>query len=308
MTETTATVETDRFRRPFGCETVADALKRLAPRDRLPVVRVAEDGRRTLRAVRPNAGIATAYRKKMEALVDEMGRSVLYWLKAAYRRNEPAVAALMAEDSPADELRDVVRRLRRRWIRRFDRAAKDLAAHFAKAAVDRSDTELRNLLKRAGLTVEFELSAAARDVLKAAVAENVALIRSIPSQYMDGVEGAVMRSVSAGRDLGSLARELRERHGVTRRRAALIARDQNAKATAAIQCVRFVELGIEKAVWRHSHAGKEPRPTHVKNDGQEFEVRRGWFDPDPKVREYILPGQLINCRCFATPVLPRVMT
>ena len=42
----------------------------------------------------------------------------------------------------------------------------------------------------------------------------------------------------------------------------------------------------------------------VDNDGKEYDIKTGWFDPDPKVRKHIRPGELIHCRCLVTPVLP----
>ena len=100
-----------------------------------------------------------------------------------------------------------------------------------------------------------------RDALEATVAENVALIKSIGSQYLTAIEGHVMRSITVGRDLAPLARRLEFQYGVTRRRAALIARDQNNKATAVITRERQNELGI-KAIWLHSAGGKvRDRPT-----------------------------------------------
>jgi uncharacterized protein with gpF-like domain len=133
--------------------------------------------------------------------------------------------------------------------------------------------------------------------LAATVQENVALIRSISSEFHTQVEGMVMRSVTAGRDLSELTRELQHRFGVTRRRAELISRDQNQKATASLRRVRETSLGITEAIWLHSAGGKTQRRTHVKNSGKKFDLNLGWFDPDPKVRKYILPGELINCRC-----------
>jgi hypothetical protein len=47
---------------------------------------------KVLRGVRPNAGIEAAYRKKLVALITEMDNSVQYWLRAAYRANEPVMA------------------------------------------------------------------------------------------------------------------------------------------------------------------------------------------------------------------------
>jgi SPP1 gp7 family putative phage head morphogenesis protein len=141
-------------------------------------------------------------------------------------------------------------------------------------------------------------------VVDATVAENVSLIRSIPEKYLGDVQTSVMQSVKAGRDLATLSKDLRKNYGVSYRRAALIARDQNNKATSALMRVRQVDLGLEKGVWLHSHAGKEPRPTHLANHGKKFDLKEGWFDPDPRVRKRILPGELINCRCVWKPVVP----
>ena len=100
----------------------------------------------------------------------------------------------------------------------------------------------------------------------------------------------------------STAKELQEHYGVTRRRAAFISLDQNNKATASFDRVRQIELGL-RATWRHSRAGKEPRPTHVAMDGKEYDPAKGMYDPDPKVRRWILPGELPRCRCFSRAIV-----
>lgn len=82
------------------------------------------------------------------------------------------------------------------------------------------------------------------NALQATIAENVGLIRSIPEKYFTEVEGLVMRSVARGRDLSYLTDELQKRYGITRRRAAFIARDQNNKATSVVQSARQQALGI----------------------------------------------------------------
>jgi hypothetical protein len=229
-------------------------------------------------------------------------------LEGVYRLVErstlpPSSGAFVYDARPSTALRDVIRRLRRRWLRRFDEASRDLARYFATAIWHRNADEMRKILRRGGLSVAFRPGRAARDALAAIVDENVALIRSIPEQYLAQVEGSVMRSVVAGRDLAGLTSELQHQHGVTRRRAELISIDQNNKATGAIQRVQYLDLGIERAIWYHSHAGKFKRPTHVANDGKEYDVRTGWWDPHEQ--RYIRPGELIHCRCFSKPILPR---
>lgn len=293
---------------------------------------------RTLAPVRANVGIEAEYRRRLDAMIAEMNHSLLYWIGAAWKKREPEIARLakdaeledsflvrvfsidsslnlagdptsaatfFADDaSPARSLLDVLRRLSVRWQKRFDDLAPDLAKWFATSAKDRSDTALRGSLKRAGFTVKFHTTRAINDALQASIGENVGLIKSIASQHLTQIEGAVMRSVQRGADLGSLAAELERHYGVTRRRAALIARDQNAKATAVVARVRQQELGITEAIWMHSAGGREPRPSHLKagRERQRFEINKGWYDPHEK--RYIWPGELINCRCVSRPVLP----
>lgn len=254
-----------------------------------------------LRPVHPNVGIEAAYRKKLLALVDEMNASVEYFLKAAYRANEPAIMAMDA--TPAAGLQSAIDDLTKRWKKRFDKGSKALAEYFARQAYSNGDRVMMKILKDAGMTVEFKMTSTMRDVMRATIEQNVGLIKSIPEQYLTQVQGAVMRSVQAGRDLGGLTKELEEQFGVTRRRAALIARNQNNMATASMTRVRQVEVGIVEAVWLHSHGGREPRPTHLANTGKRYNVAEGWFDPDPRVRRRIWPGELINCRCVPKAVV-----
>ena len=255
---------------------------------------------KVLRPVHPNAGIGADYKRRILALVDEMGRSYLRWLRACYREHPPRMAM---DAAPADELERTIKRLGAQWEKRFAEAAPKLAEYFSKAARLRSDAVLRKILRDAGISVKFQMSAPMRDVFRATVNENVGLIKSIASQFHGQVQGMVMRSVTAGRDLGQLTADLEDRFGVTRKRAALIARDQNNKATASMTRVRQEEVGIEEAIWLHSFAGKQRRPTHFANNGKRYKVAEGWFDPDPKVKRRIWPGELINCRCVSKPVV-----
>lgn len=261
---------------------------------------------KTLDPIRPNLGLEHYYRQRLLKLLDEMNNSILYWIRAAYRRRPPEVhrVKLALDDSPTRDLLKEIRQLSKRWQKKFDTLALDLAAIFTKRSKRNVDTVLASALRKAGWSVKLTLTRAVNDTIQATIAENVSLIKSIPQRYLNEVEGAVMRSVRAGRDLGSLTQELRERYDITRKRAALIARDQNNKATSFIQRTRQLELGIKEAIWVHSTAGKVPRPTHLKagRDRVRYDLKTGWFDPAEQ--KYIFPGELINCRCVSRPVLP----
>ncbi|MBI1213638.1 MAG: phage head morphogenesis protein [Alphaproteobacteria bacterium] len=228
-----------------------------------------------------------------------MHRSVMYWVTAAYRKNEPEIAK---DELPARALQRSMKRLARRWEKNIDEVAPKLAAHFARSTLTRSDKALERILRNGGMTVKFTLSKPMRDVLQAKIAENVSLIRSIPSQYFTQIEGKVMRSVQRGRDLSELVPDLQKQYGVTRRRAALIARDQNNKATSAYQVARQTSLGLEEGIWMHSGGGQHPRPKHVAANGKKFKLSEGL--PVGDKGQKVLPGEEINCKCVWRPVIP----
>jgi SPP1 gp7 family putative phage head morphogenesis protein len=260
----------------------------------------------TLRAVRPNLGIAAEYQRRLDALIGEMQASLTYWMTAGYRQNLPRIgivedaAATAGRYAPASVLQRRFNRLSRRWQRQIDDAAPKLAAWFAKAATDRSDAALKKILKDGGFTVSFDPTPTTTDVFRATLNENVSLIKSVAAQHLADVEQIIMRSVSQGRGAGEVSKALQARYGVTKRRAALISRDQNNKATAAITRARQQQLGITEAIWQHSTAGKHPRPSHVAANGKRYEVAKGMYLDGV----WTWPGVEINCRCVAISVVP----
>lgn len=257
---------------------------------------------KTLSPLHPNVGLKLAYQKKLERLIEEMNESCSYWIRASYQANPPAMA--MDDILPTNALKRAIALLRKRWLRRFEKASKELATYFSLAAQDRTDKSLKSILRRGGFSVKFQQTQAMKDVVQATIQQNIALIKSIPEQYLKNVEGEVMRSIAAGRDMGPLAKSLQENYGVTKRRAAFIARSQNNLASASMQKVRQQELGITQAMWRHSGAGKHPRPSHVKagRDHVIYDTSKGWFDPHEK--KWIQPGELPNCRCVSISIVP----
>lgn len=251
----------------------------------------------TIAAIRANAGVEAWYRRQLDNHIREMQKSVVYWLTANYKASGAAVAM---DASPAVFMRDVMRKMAKRWMRSFDSIAQKLADRFTTDAMKNTDSSLNKAMKDAGFTVEFKMTSQMNNALQATIAENVGLIRSIPEKYFTEVEGLVMRSVARGRDLSYLTDELQKRYGITRRRAKLIARDQNNKATSVMQAARQKSLGITQGIWRHSHAGKEPRPSHVKANGKVFDLDKGMY-LDGK---WVMPGEEINCRCTWSAVIP----
>lgn len=256
---------------------------------------------KVLKPIRPSAAITAEYQRRLDRLITEMNASVVYFLTASYRRNEPRTIAM--DETPADALRRTMRDLAKRWLAKFDVASVKLGEWFAQSVENRSTTQLKKILRDGGIAVDFQMTPGMRDVMDATVNANVALIKSIPAKYFSEIEDMVQRSVQTGRDIGQLSDDLQKRFGITKRRAAFIATDQNEKATSAFNRVRMLEAGITHAQWQHSGGGRDKRPTHVKasRDKVIYPISEGWFDP--AVGEKIQPGYLPRCKCIGRPIV-----
>ena len=251
------------------------------------------------RAVWPNVGSRNRYHRRIQRMVAEMAASVEYWLTTQRKADPPA----MAQDStPAEQMQFEFAKLVERWQGKFDEMAPTVAESFLKNSFQGTDNAMRQALRDAGWSIEFTLTPAMRDAFEASLAENVGLIKSIPAQYLQEVQGIVMRNYASGRNVRAMAEEIRARYKVASNRAWLIARDQANKANSVVQRARQTELGITQAIWLHSHAGKTPRPTHVAMNGKRYDVAKGMYDS--AVKKWIFPGELVGCRCVGRSVLP----
>lgn len=245
-----------------------------------------------LKPIQPNLGVEAAYRKSLKKLLCEMRADVQGVLGRHYPQG-------LAQDGLFDGLQAALAALIRHWLARLDKLAPQMAEHFAKQSTQHTERAFQAALRDAGFTVRFRISERQQAAFEAVLGGNVSLIRSIGQQYLGRVEESVWRSVNAGYNMAQLARELRKDYGISERRAAFIARDQTNKAKAAIEKARRQELGITEAVWLHSHAGKEPRPSHVAANGKRFNVAKGMY-LDGK---WVQPGTEPNCRCTSRAVI-----
>lgn len=271
---------------------------------------------KTVHAVHPNEGVREWYQRQLDELLNDahidltLGLSALLMDTAArsmfdtVNPDSMPPALRLATDANPTKIERALAAWGKKWRLRFDKLSADIARKFAARNFRMTEAAMRSALKSAGFTVRFKPSKASIAAFKGTVAENVNLIRSIPQQYLTGVQSAVWSSVNRGADMASLSKALQRNYHSTRDRAALIARDQNAKAKATIENTRRQELGITQAIWQHSSAGKEPRRTHVAFNNQVFDLKRGMWDADEQ--EWVLPGQLINCRCTSRAIIPGI--
>lgn len=273
----------------------------------------------TVRAIHANAGLHAWYYDELARAIEQMQAQVSRGILAVYGVLEPQeygmdalnlrvhengnyyCVALDADPNPSLLLRSALRKWGGLWVSKFDKLSFDLGSQFARKSFNLTQTAMRSAFKDAGFTVKFEPTPASRAAYQAVIAEQVNLIKSIPQQYLKDVESKVWGSVMKGADMHALSVDLRKTYGVTRERAAIIARDQNNKAKAILEKTRREELGITRAIWQHSAGGKVPRATHVAMSGKAYVISQGMYDSNEK--KYVLPGELINCRCTSRAVI-----
>lgn len=175
-----------------------------------------------------------------------------------------------------------------------------IAETLAKTVVSRqkqqSDEQLSEMIRKqtgidfSGLLSDEDL----QEAIDESIGANVALINSIPQQYFDRIEQAVMASMQAGTLNDDLADELKKIKGMTDNRAKLIARDQLGKINSRLSQIRQQSLGITHYYWSTSH-DERVRARHKRWDGDLI----AWDSPPIDGH----PGQAINCRCTAIPDL-----
>lgn len=200
------------------------------------------------------------------------------------------------------QLKLILSRLGVRWEKTFQAAANDLARKFAASALRGHDTAFGDSLRRAGFSVKLQTTPAIDEALRAIYQQNVELIHSIPAEHLAAVQELIQDSVESGRSLKEVTHLLRDRYDITLRRAALIARDQNNKATATIHKTRQKEVGITHAQWIHTSASVHPREEHEGWDGQPYPIDTGMYSEEDG--EFVWPGTPINCGCTCLSIVP----
>lgn len=289
-------------------------------------------------AIHPNAGVTAWYYARLDEVLSEAYIDAALQLTLAYRDRpkvgiaaidsvrweEPYVIALacdqygqttesrvepgywriaMDADYSVKYIDDVLKRWGKKWNKRFDKMADDIAKRFTARAFRMTDVAMKAAFKQSGFTVSFKATRRSLQAYKLTVADNVGLIKNLQQDFYNRIQQDVWASVRAGADMATLSSKLTSSYGITKKRAARISVDQNAKAKAVIETTRRQELGITQAIWQHSSAGKTKRPVHVKwgKDQQVFDLAKGLYDPEEG--EFVFPGQLINCKCTSRAVI-----
>jgi SPP1 gp7 family putative phage head morphogenesis protein len=255
-------------------------------------------------ALNPSAASEARYYQALRTLIMNMSRHVEQKLKDFYT-TAPAIDYFAEDSTTSAQAQIVMKILMQKFQAIFDLAATPLATNVTADASKSSAGALQTSLQKlsGGLTLKTDiLTGELKDILTATIAENVSLIKSISSEYLTQVESAVYRSITTGNGLQDLVPFLHKQQGVTLNRARIIARDQTRKAFSNLNFARMEKIGIQEYEWLHSAGGQKPRKLHQRMSGNIYR-----FDTPPVIDEKTgqrgKPGDLINCRCRAVPVI-----
>lgn len=176
-----------------------------------------------------------------------------------------------------------------------DQVLGPLISEFARRTTSFNKQQFHGVLRSAYgvnvLTADPQL----RDMLSVWEAENLELIKSLPTKYIDQLRGQVTAAVQSGKGLRDVVALVKKTGKVTKGRAELIARDQIGKLNGDITQARQQGIGVEEYRWRGVLDGRE-RSEHVAREGKTYR-----WDKPPEDGH---PGQPIRCRCSAEAVLP----
>lgn len=233
------------------------------------------------------------YTKALVALAEDIERGVKQFVY-------PVLGDLhqdAVEDEPVSS--GWVERLRLAFVttsRNFDLSAPIARMHFSLRQANRYNKRQFHRILQAAYGVDvFKEEPWLAETLSQWEAQNIKLIKSIPTQALDRMHGRITAAVRKGTTAKHLRGILQDEFGITRRRAKLIADDQIGKLNGQLTRQRQTGIGVESYHW-HGVLDRRERDKHVAREG----VRFKWDNPPSDGN----PGEPVRCRCWSSPVLP----
>lgn len=260
--------------------------------------------RRRMQPIKQSKRAEVWYRERLYAVIDEMTNVVINELES-----------LTLNDSPTPPI-SITAKLSRAIQKVANLSIADIANRLSFGLVNRANQQNKEQTQRIynqafGIDLSELLGdGAIREDMDKAVKENVDLITSIQTDFINEIGEKVFTNLSRGGRHENLTSIIKERGEVSKARAKFIARDQTAKLNAAFTESRSRALGLDLYEWggagdereRDSHfvlngmLCKYSDPTVYSDDwGKTWKKRKtiGAFEGNP--------GQDYGCRCVSLP-------
>ena len=135
--------------------------------------------------------------------------------------------------------------------------------------------------------------------------QNAELIKSVPQDAIEDIRRITLNGLSQGLRAEEITKQISGNlKGTTfskmNNRIKTIARTEVAKLNSQITNKRLTNLGIQRAKWDATNDSRT-RACHAARDGKEYDIAKGLYSSCDGLT--IQPGQEINCRCVAIPIV-----
>lgn len=221
-----------------------------------------ETRKRKLKApkpVKPSQQVESEYRAQLQSLIRAMAKDLYAEIEPELKRLKPQyIADAYVRDSWVSDILKALRKVSTRFSTDvFEAQVSRIASSTISRAEAQNAEEFRDSVNKAvGIDItRITQSPNMRDYLDASIASNVSLIKSIPAEYFQKIEGLVLNGMNSGLAPTAIAKQIQEETGSTYKRAKFIARDQMAKLNSDLTRKRQEEAGIE--YYRSIESGDE---------------------------------------------------
>ncbi|MCA6941336.1 phage head morphogenesis protein [Pectobacterium polaris] len=219
--------------------------------------------RAPIRPIKPNDAAERFYRAQLRGIVRQMAQAVDEALIPVLRRN------YTADSYFTDILKEAIRQASERFMNTaFQRNAERLSQRVvSRAESDSSEAFVEQINRAIGIDMTaLMINDNLVDYIDASIESNVALIKSLSSDYFDDIQMQTFEGFLRGDSLTTIIRNIQQSTGAAYNRANLIARDQSAKLQADFTSARQQNAGIDRFRWSTSQdvrvsgnpAGKYP--------------------------------------------------
>ena len=251
----------------------------------------------------PPRGIESAYARKIKRLIAELQtdftRELLAALPKIQAEHQKSLPEALRQDSSIEYISRLVGQLRiltgRLWTAQ---ELEDLAYGQMEDTNELVKKSIQNQWKRV-LGVNPQLNdRGLQTFLKERAKENAALISNIPAKQAASLESGILSAVQRGARVQEISEIIEERFGAMTSNAETIARTETGKVYSQLNQYRQKEAGLTRYRWA-TVGDDRVRDSHRALDG----TLQSWDEPPLVDGEPANPGDQINCRCVALPVI-----
>ncbi|CAG9411339.1 hypothetical protein NVI2019_PEGOAJLN_00707 [Providencia alcalifaciens] len=262
---------------------------------------------RRIRPIKQSKRTEVWYRERLNSVIDEMSQVIIAELE------NPTL-----NDATSTPPLSITAKLSRAIQKVASMSIAELATRLSLGLVNRANQQNKDrLLKTYKNAFDIDLSGllsdeAIRDDMARAVKENVDLIKSIQTDFINDIGEKVFSNLAGGGRHENLVSLIKERGNISKSRAKFIARDQTAKLNAALNESRHRSLGLDLYEWGGAGDERE-RESHLKLNGKlcKYSDPTVYSDDGGKTwkkRKSIgayegAPGTDFQCRCVSLPYI-----